>query len=336
MFLFALGENRGGCLVLRATQSLADDSAGALSGGQVGELAHLQWKLVLVNGPFKGKIFPLIKERVVLGRSKECDVSFNDVGLSREHLELVFIDQRWIATDLKSQNGCYLNGQKMIQSPLKHRDQLVIGNTHFIITDQPTIELKNADGEGRSQQDQTQPKSRKVVLLALLALVGLILVLEDQSDDPVASNKVRSLLETTRPLTEIQTQLTEQQKKQQEELNQDITSLIARGLREYREQNYYRALSEFGHALDLFPGHPQASFYYRKTMEDLDRVISSYSINAHREIESMNYRRAIVSYCAILRLLYHFSDDPRVKETKEKIKQLEQLQGINIGETRCL
>ena len=45
-----------------------------------------------------------------------------------------------------------------------------------------------------------------------------------------------------------------------------------KGLREFREGNYFRAMSEFEHALAWSPSDPQAQFYLRKTQEALGHV----------------------------------------------------------------
>ena len=109
-----------------------------------------------------------------------------------------------------------------------------------------------------------------------------------------------------------------------------------RGLREYREGNYFRAIHEFNLALIIAPQDSQAEFYLRKAKEELDNAITSEVQKAQRDESSLKYKSAIVSYCSIIRLLYSAPDDSRYKNAEKKIKDLEVKQGLEEGETSCL
>ncbi len=51
--------------------------------------------------------------RVVIGRGLDCDVMINSTRASRHHLALLFMDGRWMARDLDSANGTFLNRHRL-------------------------------------------------------------------------------------------------------------------------------------------------------------------------------------------------------------------------------
>ncbi|HUL76540.1 MAG TPA: SpoIIE family protein phosphatase [Vicinamibacteria bacterium] len=63
------------------------------------------------NGP--SEVFALGPDRVVLGRSRDCDLILPDVLLSRRHAEIVPGPHGWLLRDLGSLNGTRLNGVRV-------------------------------------------------------------------------------------------------------------------------------------------------------------------------------------------------------------------------------
>jgi predicted component of type VI protein secretion system len=69
--------------------------------------------------------------RVLLGRSRECDIMVNDPNVSRRHAELRSEGGRWSVVDLGSTNGIKLNGRRVEQRELSDGDKLTLGVTDF-------------------------------------------------------------------------------------------------------------------------------------------------------------------------------------------------------------
>jgi diguanylate cyclase (GGDEF)-like protein len=85
--------------------------------------------LVLVAGPGLGEKFPLAKDRTVIGRQKEADVSIDDSMISRKHAEVVRkLDGTTVLRDLDSKNGTFCNDDKIRETGLKEGDLIRIGN----------------------------------------------------------------------------------------------------------------------------------------------------------------------------------------------------------------
>ena len=136
--------------------------------------------------------------------------------------------------------------------------------------------------------------------------------------------------------TEYLTALKKRQASEDKVIKERLNAIYQRGLREYREGNYFRAISEFNLALILSPGDAQAEYYLRKTKEELDSSIDSFTAKAQRDEASLKYKSVIISYCSILRLLYTVPNDPRYKNAEKQIKDIEAKLGMEPGETSCL
>lgn len=290
--------------------------------------------LVVLNGEDKGKSYNISKKsRFVIGRGKNCDIVLNDTKSSREHAEIVFANGNYIITDLKSQNGILVNQQKTLQSVLIIDDKIVIGQTWMKLTEDTAHGKTNK----HVKEKPVKKKTNKFVFYVLLVLFAFLMFVIPDNKTNTAKRKDSS--QTTKKFSEVNSELVnkiaDQQKQGDKELQKNIDTIIKRGLRELREKNYYRATLEFTHALDLSPKDSQASFYLRRTYDELDQVIKELSLAAMRDIESLHYQRAIISYCAIIRLLYNFKQDKRYKETTDRINEVELKMGKEKGETSC-
>jgi hypothetical protein len=70
--------------------------------------------------------------RVVLGRSRECDVRVDDPNVSRRHAEVRQEDATYWLVDLDSTNGTQLNGRKITRAKLSDGDRIRLGDTQVV------------------------------------------------------------------------------------------------------------------------------------------------------------------------------------------------------------
>jgi hypothetical protein len=77
----------------------------------------------------EGRRNVLSGERVMVGRSRECDVVVSDPNVSRRHIELRRGPHGWAAVDLGSTNGMKVNGQRVSHAELQPGDRITIGIT---------------------------------------------------------------------------------------------------------------------------------------------------------------------------------------------------------------
>jgi hypothetical protein len=77
----------------------------------------------------EGRRNVLSGDRVLVGRSRECDVVVADPNVSRRHIELRRGERGWTAIDLGSTNGMKVNGRRVSQAELGPGDRITIGVT---------------------------------------------------------------------------------------------------------------------------------------------------------------------------------------------------------------
>jgi hypothetical protein len=75
----------------------------------------------------EGRRTVLSGSRVLLGRSRDCDVTVDDPNVSRRHAELRNEDGNWIVTDLGSTNGVKVNGRRTEEAVLRDGDEVALG-----------------------------------------------------------------------------------------------------------------------------------------------------------------------------------------------------------------
>src|SRR6266481_5735871 len=72
--------------------------------------------------------FPLVKDRVTIGRSRDSDIFLPDQWLSRHHAEILKKDTTFFLHDMGSKNGTLLNGEPVHgDRRLRHGDVITLG-----------------------------------------------------------------------------------------------------------------------------------------------------------------------------------------------------------------
>ena len=75
----------------------------------------------------EGRRSRLSGDRVLIGRSRECDIVVSDPNVSRRHIELRRGERGWAAVDLGSTNGMKINGRRLSHAELQPGDRITIG-----------------------------------------------------------------------------------------------------------------------------------------------------------------------------------------------------------------
>jgi hypothetical protein len=76
----------------------------------------------------EGKRHELEKRRIVIGRSKDCDIQVADANVSRRHAELRQEGAAYWIVDLDSTNGIEVNGRRQRRAKLRPGDTITLGS----------------------------------------------------------------------------------------------------------------------------------------------------------------------------------------------------------------
>ena len=98
----------------------------AVSAEELGlerEVATLSWD---------GRRQEIEKRRVVIGRSKDCDIQVADPNVSRRHAEVRQEGAAHWVVDLDSTNGTEVNGRRLKRAKLRPGDTITVGSTELV------------------------------------------------------------------------------------------------------------------------------------------------------------------------------------------------------------
>lgn len=79
-----------------------------------------------------GTRYPITKSRTVIGRGSDADITVDDPGISRKHVQILWDGSRAEIDDLGSTNGSLLNGGKVTKAPLPPDSVIEIGRTRIV------------------------------------------------------------------------------------------------------------------------------------------------------------------------------------------------------------
>lgn len=89
----------------------------------------VRWTPVL---DIDGKRYPITKSHTVIGRGAEADITVNDPGTSRRHVEILWDGKRAQVNDLGSTNGSQLDGAPVVKAALPPDSVISIGRTRIV------------------------------------------------------------------------------------------------------------------------------------------------------------------------------------------------------------
>jgi len=115
----------GATMIYKPKVSQPTEMASADDLGVESEVAVLTWD---------GKTKRVDKRRILLGRSRECDIQVEDPNVSRRHAELRQEGASYWIVDLESTNGIEVNGRRVKRAKLDSGDSFTVGSTEITFT----------------------------------------------------------------------------------------------------------------------------------------------------------------------------------------------------------
>jgi hypothetical protein len=115
----------GATMIYKPKVSQPTEAVSADELGVEREVAVLTWD---------GQTKRVDKRRILLGRSRECDIQVEDPNVSRRHAELRQEGASYWIVDLESTNGIEVNGQRVQRGKLDSGDTFTVGSTEITFT----------------------------------------------------------------------------------------------------------------------------------------------------------------------------------------------------------
>jgi hypothetical protein len=114
----------------------------------------------------RGQRLPLTGDRIVAGRSAQCDLRLDDDLASRRHFMLEQTPAGWQITDLGSTNGTLLNGRRLspqVPVPLALSDRITVGHTTFVMQRSATSDASIKRPQSPTGQEVGSPQRLRPV-----------------------------------------------------------------------------------------------------------------------------------------------------------------------------
>ena len=91
-----------------------------------------KYSLAVLSGPLQGKVMPITKPIITIGRAK-ADIVIPDPEISRTHCEIVILPDKIVLKDLNSTNGTYFDNLKISKTEIGDKDEFSIGDTTLML-----------------------------------------------------------------------------------------------------------------------------------------------------------------------------------------------------------
>ncbi len=115
---------------------------------------------------------------VVIGRAEDCTIRVFDEAASRQHARIVQCDEDWMAEDLGSRNGLFVNGRRVTSHMLRTGDEIAVRGLTLVFladgaADRPTVLTESPPLSIQSRVDVQSARvtGREEELLGRLAAV---------------------------------------------------------------------------------------------------------------------------------------------------------------------
>lgn len=139
--------------------------------------------LQALNGLNAGQLIPLESKRAVLGRHPDCDIVLDVGAVSRQHAQILELDQLFYVEDLESRNGTFVNNEPVKgRHRLQENDQVKVCDLLFSFHLTPPKPASHQEDSNAVQAAQSQSG-------------GLALLVEDTN---LSSSTIMSTVKTSR------------------------------------------------------------------------------------------------------------------------------------------
>ncbi len=101
---------------------------------------------LIVKFPGGPKSVPVGEEAVTIGRTNDNTIPIDDVGVSRRHVQILFVGKGYELVDMGSRNGTKVNGQKAARAMLKAGDVIQVGGVDMVFQEDGGVAAPDSGG----------------------------------------------------------------------------------------------------------------------------------------------------------------------------------------------
>jgi signal transduction histidine kinase/pSer/pThr/pTyr-binding forkhead associated (FHA) protein len=121
-----------------------------------------------LNHDHEGRLFE-VKEQLMVGRSRKCDVLLDDGLVSRAHAVFELRAEGLWIKDLESRNGTFLNHERVAEALLRPQDIVKIGRSEFLLLAPEEAPLTHLEVVDDSVRGFGEPVIKKTLALKPVA-----------------------------------------------------------------------------------------------------------------------------------------------------------------------
>lgn len=89
-------------------------------------------KLIALAGPLRGTVIELTETELTFGRDSDSSIVLADKSVSRQHCQIAQDGEHFLAIDLDSHNGTFINDVPVKEHVLTHGDRIRVGASYFL------------------------------------------------------------------------------------------------------------------------------------------------------------------------------------------------------------
>ncbi len=279
----------------------------------------------IMNGKDKGVEYKLLSKSVLIGRAKYNDIALSDMKVSRKHAIVNVTEENNVTIKkISPSNKIIVNGVDTGYAILEPDSTIKLGQTNLKFINRYIPNKKS-----NTSDYSTKPKSSSTFYISLFLIISgaiYFIISESYKDksNPIAKTEVNvgELASINEKTTDHYRSLEQTGKNTLE--YKEAQALYIQGFRDYREQNFVRAIDYFNGALALFPNHILAKRYLTQSRTKLDYLIQSALSEANDYYEKRQYNRAISGYKHIL-ILVGDKNSVLLKEVKARLEEAQLL-----------
>jgi tetratricopeptide (TPR) repeat protein len=165
------------------------------------------------------------------------------------------------------------------------------------------------------------PRSRMILIVLALVLGATFLFEEEQQNVKRTERKPGAGAPAVRSIAQYSNV------ELPEDIKKKADMFFRVGFREYQEENYLRAITQFNTVLDLTnQGHALALAYRDNALREIDKQMDRLLERGRKAKAAGRLREAKGVYQAVLRMNFGSSSDPKVIEAEEQLKEIQKLE----------